>query len=988
MKKFLLCGICTAAVFLQSGPVHAKDFADQLPRIEPTEPGETLDDFQVAAGFKIQLVASEPLIGTPVAIEWDADGALFVCEMRGYSENRDDKLSRISKLHDTDGDGVFDKSVVFADELFWPTAIFPYDGGLFVADAPDVFYLKDTDGDGKADQRTDVLTGFSTANVQGLLNCFRWGLDNRIHLACGTVGGNVHRADQDSSTAINVRGHDLALDPETFEFELTSGGAQHGMCFDDWGRKFVSSNSDHLQQVLYEDRYVARNPYLVAPSTRQTIAADGPQAEVYRISPVEPWRVVRTRLRAAGLVRGVVEGGGRPAGYFTGATGVTIYRGDAWPKQEHTIAIVGDVGSNLVHRKRLTANGVPRIGHRIDEQSEFVASEDIWFRPAQFACGPDGGLSIVDVYREVIEHPRSLPPEIKQHLDLTSGRERGRIYRVVPEDYDFSSRPELSRSPNLSQLSSEELVRLLAHDNAWHRETAARLLYQRQDASIVPMLQTQAHQSDSPLGRLHSLYALQGLSALTADDVAKRLDDSHPQVVRHAVRFSESFRDQPQQFIDAFETLVEHPEIEVRYQLAFTLGEFEIDNRFDLLAAILAQTPSDRWIQTAVASSVGKQPERLFVEVLDNAPSQIDDAFLTALAQQIVRGKDQQAVAEAIEAVVQSSPRPESLPALMQLWRAADTKQIDDELRRRGEQTRDRLVELALGVLKDQDRSESERIAAIRWTRQTKDERVLEALVKTLRRSISSELQLAAIGALRSHDSPEVMETVLELWQGWSPRLRNAAGDILFANPKRSMAVLDAIDEGKISANDFSLVRWNALASSGDKALQQRAKTFLAKSGSGSREEVIEQYQSVLSMSGDVIRGKAVFKQQCAGCHQSEGMGHAIGPNLEAAATRGAASILTNVLDPSREVNPQYFNYVVLTTEGRSIAGMIAAENANSITLGQAESKKETVLREDIELIRNTNQSIMPEGFEKAIPPQAMADLIAYLIDTVSKSPL
>ena len=214
--------------------------------------------------------------------------------------------------------------------------------------------------------------------------------------------------DEDEKDAINVRGRDIAFHPRTFEFALTSGAAQHGMCFDDWGRKFVSSNSNHIQQVMYEDRYIARNPLLSPPSSRVSIAADGPQAEVFRTSPVEPWRIVRTRLRVGGKVPGPIEGGGRAAGYFTGATGATIYRGDAWPSQWKGLAIVGDVGSNLVHRKRLEPDGLKFIARRIDEQSEFVTSSDIWFRPAQFANAPDGSLHVIDVCREVIEHPKSL----------------------------------------------------------------------------------------------------------------------------------------------------------------------------------------------------------------------------------------------------------------------------------------------------------------------------------------------------------------------------------------------------------------------------------------------------------------------------------------------------------------------------------------------------------------------------------------------------
>ncbi|HVW37717.1 MAG TPA: PVC-type heme-binding CxxCH protein, partial [Pirellulales bacterium] len=380
------------------------DYSGELPRILPVEPADAIKTFKVQPGFRIEQLAAEPLVNDPVAMCFDEDGRLYVVEMRGYSEEPDDMLSQVRLLEDVDGDGRFDKSTVFADKLSWPTAVICYGGGVYIGDAPDIFYCKDTDGDGKADVRQKVFAGFGKSNVQGLMNTFAWGLDNRIHGATSSSGGKITPADDPQATPVTVNGRDFAFDPRTKEFATTSGGAQHGMSFDDWGRKFVCSNSDHIQQVMFEDRYLARNPYLSSPSPRLSIAADGPQAEVYRVSPVEPWRIVRTRLRASGAVPGVVEGGGRPAGYFTGATGVTIYRGDAWPKQPYELAVVGDVGSNLVHRKKLEPNGLEFIAKRIDDKSEFVASTDIWFRPAQFANAPDGTLYIMDVYREVIEH--------------------------------------------------------------------------------------------------------------------------------------------------------------------------------------------------------------------------------------------------------------------------------------------------------------------------------------------------------------------------------------------------------------------------------------------------------------------------------------------------------------------------------------------------------------------------------------------------------
>ncbi|MDP1560266.1 MAG: hypothetical protein Q8M16_02610, partial [Pirellulaceae bacterium] len=372
------------------------NYQSQLPRIKPLEPDQTLGSFETTDGFVMQLTAAEPLVTSPVAMQWDEQGDLFVCEMRGYSEHRDDRLSRIVRLRDLNDDGIFDERVVFIDQLYWPTALFPSNGGLYVVDAPHVWFFRDQDGDGRSDHGEVVLTGLGTNNVQGLANSFRWGLDNRIHLACSSNGGRASQANADPETWLDLQGRDLAFDPRSGRWELTSGAAQHGMAFDDWGRKFVCSNSDHLQQVLYEGRYLSRNPHVLAAPSRLSIAADGPQAEVFRISPVEPWRILRTRLRVSGAVSGPIEGGGRAAGYFTGATGVNIYRGDAYPDSwrdasgESNLAVVGDVGGNLIHRKRLQRQGLAHVATRIDEEREWVASRDVWFRPAQFENGPDG----------------------------------------------------------------------------------------------------------------------------------------------------------------------------------------------------------------------------------------------------------------------------------------------------------------------------------------------------------------------------------------------------------------------------------------------------------------------------------------------------------------------------------------------------------------------------------------------------------------------
>jgi putative membrane-bound dehydrogenase-like protein len=631
-----------ATMFLGLGGLVADlqaeaDYADELPRVPATEPAAAINTFQLIDGFKIELVAAEPQVTDPVAMAFDENGNLFVAEMRGYSEQGADRMGRIRFLEDNDGDGLFDRSTVFADGMSWPTAVTCYDGGLFVGVAPDLLYLKDENGDRRADRREVVLSGFGRGNVQGLINSFRWGLDNRIHLVVGNDSAIFRPDDQASGQPMQLNGRDLAFDPRTLEYEPTSGGGQFGMSFNRWGEKFVCSNSDHLQVVLAEDRYLRRNPYQAGGAPRRSIAVDGPQAPVYRISPVESWRIVRTRLRVAKAVSGPVEGGGTPAGYFTSATGITIYEGDAWLDTYRGWALIADVGSNLLHRKQLRPDGVAYVGYRVDEQTEFLASSDIWFRPVQFCNGPDGALYIADMYREVVEHPLSLPPEIKRHLDLNSGNDRGRIYRVVPTDF------KQPRPTRLGSASLQELVEALDHPNAWHRRTAARLIYQRQDVQVVPALQQLAAQAELPEGRIGALYALEGLGALNEQILLTVLGDDHPQVRRNGVRLAESYAPLSRSLREKLLTLVDDPAISVRYQLAFSLGEWPSSESIAGLIALARRDVTNKDINGALLSSLRNGAQLVLAELNEDqqfASTKEGQAFLDALREQVARQSD------------------------------------------------------------------------------------------------------------------------------------------------------------------------------------------------------------------------------------------------------------------------------------------------------------------------------------------------------------
>lgn len=596
---------------------------EDLPRVPPVAPEDAGRTFQVKPGFELQLVAAEPLVVDPIEICFDENGRLFVVEMRDYSEMRDvvPHLGRVRMLTDTNGDGSYDQATIFADDLPWPTAAFWYGGGLFVAATPNLYYLKDTDGDGRADVRQVVFTGYGAEtqklNVQALVNCLRWGLDNRIHGQTSSNGGLVKRGDDSGAAGLELRGRDFNFDPRTLAMVPENGGGQYGMCFDDYGRKFACSNSRHIMTFMYDAKYADRNPFYHLPGALVDIPVDGPAAEVYRRSPEEAWRVIRTQWRVTGVTPGVIEGGGRSAGYFTSATGISIYRGDAWPAEFRGDAFIADVGSNLIHRKKVRPDGVGLVAERPadEQQTEFIASTDLWFRPVEIVNAPDGCLYVCDMSREVIEHPWSIPEPIKKLLDLNSGNDRGRIYRIAPEHFVPRALPQLGNA------TTAQLVATLNHSNAWHRETASRLLYERQDAAAVPQLRELQHAA-FPLARLHALYALAGLHALQERDVLAALDDPAPGVREHGLKLAETLFVQgtPSAALTArFLALADDPDARVRYQLAFTLGEIKGEGKVPPLAKIVRRDLASSWTRAAVLSSLAQGAGKMFT-VLSASP--------------------------------------------------------------------------------------------------------------------------------------------------------------------------------------------------------------------------------------------------------------------------------------------------------------------------------------------------------------------------------
>jgi putative membrane-bound dehydrogenase-like protein len=960
----------------------------------PLTPKEELATFRLPKGFRAELVACEPDIIDPVAIAFDEDGRLFVAEMRGYPNGGiatgDITSGRVKLLEDRDADGFYKKSTIFADGLRFPTSVMPWKGGLLVAIAPDIVYFEDTHGTGKADRRTTLYTGFDLSNIQQLVNSLQWGLDNWVYGCAGGAGGTIRSAQKPDRPAVVLRGRGIRFHPEEpGSLEPTSGGGQFGLAADDWEQWFTATNSQHLRHFVLPDHYLRRNPSLPVSAVTLDISDHGAACKVERISPFEAWRVERTTRRKNGpdaqrfpsteLV---------PGGYITSACSPVVYNARLFPEPYRGSTFVCDPANNLVHRDVLVPKGATFSARRGEAGCEFLASTDTWFRPVNLTLGPDGALYVVDFYREVIETPLSLPDDIKKKLNLES-RGRGRIWRIVPE----GTRPV--PKPALRKASVEELVKQLDNPNSWWRLTAQRLLVERQDRTAVRPLAELARSTKFPPARAHALWTLRGLKALDEALIEHALKDPAAGVREQALRLAEERLANSARLRAAVARLADDPSLRVRFQLAFTLGEAESPEATAALAQVARRDLGDPWTQTAVLSSTRRSAPAL-LEALARDPEFTRSAtsahlgFLTRLAALVAarpgdadlaralgllgEGKEgaaawQVAILTGLGQGLQNSSRP--LGRLLE--------QPPPGLKDAVEQARP-FFKRAAAVAQDGKRPVGERIAAANLLAAGPFATAAPPLQDLLGPQNPSELQLAAVRALSAHDHAEVAGLLLAGWGAYSPALRREVLEALFARTDRVARLLDAIEHKKVQAGQLEPFRVQQLRKHRDVRLRQRAEVLLAGQAAPERQKIVADYRSALDLKADAARGKALFKKTCATCHRLENEGVEVGPDLlSALRNKTPETLLVDILDPSREVDPRFINYVVTTKAGRLLTGMIAAETASSLTLRRAEKAEDTVLRSEIEEIQATAKSVMPEGLEMQLSKQDVADVIAYL---------
>ncbi len=1004
-----------------------KLLGDRLP--DAKSPEAAKQSMRVAPGYRVDLVAHEPLTMDPVAFDWGPDGKLWVAEMADYPNGIDGKGTpggRIRYLEDTDGDGQYDKTTLFLEGVPFPNGVIAWKKGVLVSAAPDIFYAEDTDGDGKADVKHVLFTGFAEGNQQHRANGFSRGLDNWLYLANGDSGGTVacvqslnkalasgpQPSTLDPQPKIDIRGRDIRIRPDTGEIEAVVGQSQFGRNRDDWGNWFGNNNSRPMYHYVLDDHYLRRNPHLATPNPQKDVSV-APGA-----APVFPTSKTLTRFNDF-----------HTANRFTSACSSMVDRGglmvegqklpDQPPPSPSTIdpqpstIFISEPVHNLVHREIMTADGLSFTSrrHPSEEQSEFLSSTDNWFRPTQLKTGPDGALYVADMYRLVIEHPQWIPIEWQKKLDLRAGHDKGRLWRVAPVG------EKLRQIPRLDKLTTAQLVAALDSPNGWQRDVVQQLLIDRADPAAVPLLRgmvegrglrvegqkvsqpatsSSDHQPStlntqplSALARLHALCTLDGLKdGLSVPVLVAGLNDPHPGVRRHAVRLCES-RDVPKEgIVEQLVKLVDDPDPQFRLQLAYTLGEIRHAQADVALGKLAAKANGQPWMMAAVLSSLrADNLGAVMAEAMQHADGQ------TGLLQQLLTQATAFKSSEAEIALLTRATEPAPNGTFAR-WQFTAMEQYVIAVERRGEvfhplinvaATRlperiTSLLEAARKLAVNSEALVADRVAAVRILGPTGDLKTeLTLLSDLLSPQQPPELQSAALTTLGRMKDISVVKTLLAGYRSFAPGLRGEACSVLLSRDAWRDELLAALEANQITPTDLDAASRQRLLDHKSKDVRERAAKLLAVDLNTDRAKLVAEYLPTVRAGGDVQHGRLLFAKRCAQCHKLGNVGHSVGPDLASLTDKSPDAMLIAILDPNRAVETKFVTYTAVTKSGVTHTGILANETASSLTLRAAEAKETALLRNELDELQSTAKSLMPEGLEKEVSPTDAAALIAYI---------
>jgi uncharacterized protein len=978
---------------------------------KPLEPAESIKHLVVPPGFEPRLFAAEPEIYKPLCMTWDDRGRLWIAESTDYpnTKRRDGQgRDRISILEDKDGDGKADSFTVFAEGLNIPTSMLYHDGGVIILQAPDTLFLKDTNGDGKADVRKVLFTGWGIGDTHAGPSNLRWGLDNWVWGIVGysrfdgKVGGETHSFSQGL--------YRFKPDGSKLEFVRSTNNNSWGVGFSEEGLVFGSTaNGCPSVYMPIANRYyeAVRGR---APARLESIAASN------RFYPVTD------------KVRQVDFHGG-----FTAAAGHALYTARTYPRQYwNETAFVTEPTGHLVATFTLERKG--------SDFADFygwnlVASDDEWTAPIAAEVGPDGHVWVIDWYNFIVQHnptPHGFSTGRGNAYETpVRDKTHGRIYRIVYK----AARPE--PTPVLDPGRPENLVAALRHGNQFWRLRAQRLLIERGKTDVVPALialvrDTTVDAIGLNPGAIHALWTLEGLGALSqfesaaAAAVVDALKHPSAGARRNAIQVLPRDARSADALISA--GLLKDPDAQVR--LAAFLGLADQPPRDEAGVAVAevlrgGLAANDPWLPDAAIAAGARNAESFLKALAARGKAPLPaPALLIAdrVAEHWARGGPVDSVGSLLASLSGGEPAvnesilrglargwPKNRPARLDGPTAETLTKLTIELNPAarahlvrlagawGDQALDRLgAEIAatmLASVKDDHLPVRRRIEAARQLIELRpgDEQGATGLLELITLSASPELAGGLVDAVSASKAPRLGGAFVAVLPRLSPSVRSRVLRILLGRTDWAPAFVAWLEADPSRLSELALDQKQALAGHPNPDIAARAKTLLAKGGGlpdRDRQVVIDRLMPQLEHGGAPARGKLVYQQQCAKCHRHNGEGGQVGPDLSGVAAIPRREILINILDPSRSVEGNFVQYTVAANDGRVISGLLASESTTSIELIDAEGKRHTLLREDIDQMAASKKSLMPEGFEKQVDAAGLNDLLAFLTQRSKYRPL
>jgi uncharacterized protein len=975
----------------------------------PLSPEESMKHISTPVDFKVELFVSEPQIGKAICMNWDERGRLWVAETFDYPNEKQPMgggRDRIRICEDTDGDGKADKFTVFAEKLSIPTSMCFANGGLIVAQAPEMLFLKDTNGDDKADEKKVLFTGFSTADTHAGPSNLVYGFDNWIYAMIGYAGFRGEVGGED----VRFRQGFFRFKPDGSKIEFLRSVSNNawGVGFTEDGQLFGSTaNGCPSVHLPIPNRYYER----VRGWSSSVL---GMISSSNRIEPVRE------------NVRMVDHHGG-----FTAGAGSAIYTARRYPKEYwNRTQFVCEPTASLVATFQIFPDGA---SYRTHNSWNLFVSDDEWTAPIAAEVGPDGCVWVLDWYNIVVQHnptPRGFRTGKGAAYETPlRDKKHARVYRVVP--VKGAEPPKQS----LKDATPEQLVAALKNDNLFWRRHAQRLLVERGNKDVVPSLvklveDKSVDEIGLNVGAIHALWVMNGLKGF-GDELHAAAGYlaaiGHPSAgVRRGARMAMLGQSERKPAAEIHERAETDPSVRLAALLAVADAEdvSDIGHRLYLWIAEDASMTSDRWLVDA-AVAAGARHALMFLRMAANAskpPQGRTGEVLTQVAEHFARStegeidintlieslaKGNSNTKSIVSGLIKGWPKtravalgPNAEAALVSLLQSAkpeDQANLIALASRLGSKKLDEFAQTAAkGLMKavaDAALDETARLAAVKQLMEIRrdDPASIKGVIELIDARTPSTLAAGLLTALGTSEADALGEQLSAKMNQLTPTVRTAALTTLLRRPNWTKALLAAVEKGKVSWDDFALDQKQALASHPDTSISALAKKMLARGGglpNPDRVKVVEQFAQLSHTKGNVTNGKAVYKKHCAVCHRHSGEGGDVGPDLTGMAVHPKEELIVHLLDPSRSVEGNFREFRVVMEDGRVLNGLLSSETKTSLELVDAQAKKHTILREEVEKLIASNKSLMPEGFEKQCTQQEILDLLEFMTQRGKYLPL